>query len=240
MRGVYMKKIANFETNNFQRNQMKSVFQRNYIQWILVLCLFSSINLSAEDIKKDSVRISRHSVSFGVGLVPENKQFMDDLFSKGTLGDLFYVLHYNFSDLTTTNALNLSYTFNINKRFSLGCFASFQKDSKNIYENSTSNKKGKAAQYYSCLTPRIYVFWLNKDVFRIYSAVSASFGYNWTEYSFGDTHYAGRDFERKPQLTLAGIRIGRKFYGFGEANLGGRLGYLNMGVGYRFGKSKKY
>jgi hypothetical protein len=190
--------------------------------------------------KNDSVRVSRHTISFGFGLVTENKQFMDDLFSKGTLGDLFYLTHYNYGDFVTTSALNFNYTLNLNKRFSIGCFSSFQLDSRSVFENSTGEKMGDARQIFSSLTPRLYVFWLNRDVFRIYSGCGTSVGYYWTKYRFGETRFSERKFEWKPQLTLAGAQVGRRFFGFGEANIGGRLGYLNLGIGYRFGKSKKY
>ncbi len=190
--------------------------------------------------KSDSVRVSKHTVSFGFGLVTENKQFMDDLFSKGTFGDLFYLSHYNYGDFVTTGALNLNYTLNLNKHFSIGCFSSFQLDSRSVFENSTGTKMGDARQIFSSLTPRIYFFWLNKNVFRIYSGCGTSLGYYWTKYRFGDTQFSERKFQWKPQLTLAGVQAGRRFFGFGEANIGGRLGYLNLGVGYRFGNSKKY
>jgi hypothetical protein len=190
--------------------------------------------------KNDSVRVFKHTVSFGFGLVTENNQFLDDLFSKGTFGDLFYLSHFNYGDFVTTGALNLNYTLNLSKRFSIGCFSSFQLDSRSVFENSTGEKTGDARQIYSSLTPRIYFFWLNKDVFRIYSGCGTGVGYYWTKYRFGDTKFSGRKFEWKPQLTLVGVQAGRRFFGFGEANIGGRLGYLNLGVGYRFGNSKKY
>lgn len=214
----------------------------NFFHLVLfVLALFFCSNIYSQEIsKRDSVRIVRHNVSFGFGLVTENKQFMDDLFSKGTFGDLFYLSHYNFGDMITTGALNISYTLNFNKHLAIGCYAAYQMDSKSVYENSVKENIGYGHQIFSSITPRFYVFWLNKDVFRIYSAVGTSFGYYWTKYKFGETEFSERMFEWRPQLTLAGIQAGRRFYGFGEANVGGRLGYLNMGIGYRFGHTKKY
>lgn len=208
---------------------------------LFLVALFISLKLHAGNgSRNDSVRVSRHTVSFGFGLVTENKQFTNDLFSNGTLGDLFYLSHYNYGDFLTTGALNFNYTFNFNKHLSLGCASSFQLDSRSVFENATGQKKGDARQIFSSLTPRLYVFWLNKDVFRIYSGCGISGGYYWTKYRFGETEFSERKFEWKPQLTLAGVQAGRRFFGFGEANVGGRLGYLNLGIGYRFGKSKKY
>lgn len=218
-----------------------SLLQRINIHVFLFVGLFSSLEVCARDnVRNDSVYDSRHTVSIGFGLVAENKQFMDDLFDNGTLGDVYYVYHYNFSDMVTTNAINLNYTFNINKRFSIGCYTSFQTDSKNIFENSTDKKMGSARQTFLSLTPKFYVFWLNQGLFRIYSAAGVSVGFNWRKYSFGGTDFSGKQFERKPQLTLVGVKVGKKVYGFGEANIGGRLGYLNIGVGYRFGRLKKH
>ncbi len=209
------------------------------LKLFFLLILFIHLETRAQT-STDSVRISRHTLSFGFGLVAENKKFMNDLFSQGTFGDLYYLSHFNYGDMITTGALNVNYTFNINKRLGLGCFGSFQSDSKKVFENSTGAEKGNARQIFSSLTPRFYVFWYNKDVFRIYSGCGISIGYFWTKYTFGDTKYSERKLEWKPQLTLAGFQAGRRFYGFGEANIGGRLGYLNMGIGYRFGDFRKY
>jgi len=208
---------------------------------LFFMLLLSSLDLRAGNGgKRDSIRVSKQTISFGFGLVTENKQFMNDLFSNGTLGDLFYLSHYNYGDFVTTGALNFNYTLNLNKHLSVGCLSSFQLDSRSVFENSTGQKMGDARQIFSSLTPRLYVFWLNKDVFRIYSGGGVSAGYYWTKYRFGETRFSGRKFGWKPLLTLAGFQAGRRFYGFMEANVGGRLGYLNMGIGYRFGNSKKY
>jgi hypothetical protein len=198
-----------------------------------------TLRSQTDDIPK-IVKLSRHSLSFGFGLVSENKQFKDDLFSKGTFGDLYNLLHYNFGDLETTGALNLNYSYYLNNKISFGCFISYLNFSRNIYGNGENGKMGFIRERYSSLTPRITLLWYRKNVFQMYSAAGASIGQAWTKYALEGEKFSGKEFEVKPQLTLIGVHAGRRVYGFGEINIGGRLGYLNMGVGYRIARSQKH
>lgn len=210
---------------------------------IMLIVLLSSLHFLPSTAQTDNpnkksrdIRFSRHSLSFGFGLVPENKQFQSDLFTQGTFGDLFYLSHYTLGDMTTTGAINLNYSYNFSKHITIGSFVSYINYSRDINENKSNSKYGDAVERNADMTPRFTYFWHNKNIFRLYSGIGVSFGYKWIKYNFLETHYSSREFEWKPQLTLIGIQAGRRVYGFGEANLKGRLGYLNMGLGYRFGK----
>lgn len=209
------------------------------LRWLClmsVLLLCAAASKAQDGDKLRNYHLTRHSFSFGVGLVSENKQLENDFFTEGTFGDLYNVLRYSYGDLVTTGSLNLGYTYYANRHVAFGLSASFQHDRRLIYRVGREQQIGDTKQVFAYLTPRIIFFWHTSYPFRFYSAAAVSAGRSWRSFSLQDGGFSKNEYRLFPQLTPLGVQAGKRIYGFGEINIGGRTGYLNLGIGYRIGK----
>ena len=84
--------------------------------------------------------------------------------------------------------------------------------------------------HYMQVMARVRFNWLNREYFRMYSAVGLGFGLHHSN----DCGYVNREMFPLLQLTYFGISVGKKVYGFAECGVGMQYTGIMAGLGYRF------
>lgn len=125
-------------------------------------------------------------------------------------------------------AINVDYSYRFSKRFALGVSLTFSAETQKTCDIFSDAVLDKRNNYHIGITPTIYLYWVNLNMVRVYSAASMGVGYMMSR---GNQKYNETVFNG--QLTYGGVEVGRKLYGYSELSVG-TMGLVKVGMGYKF------
>lgn len=140
----------------------------------------------------------------------------------------------------------VSFTYNFTKILALEAGVSYERGWRNTFRKpdpvglkdpGTAGLLMSESQNYISPAAMLRVSWLNRRIVRMYSSFGA--GMAFCVRKDGDVETPGiyvRSLELHPvfQLNLAGISVGKDFYGLAELGFGNLFVGLRLGAGYRF------
>lgn len=228
---------------------------------IFLILMIVSIGwcLSAQDTLSWKQQFQRHDIQIGigdpliVGLQTRNIFIFDDcllykcnIYSILSASDWFSPDTYS-SGIITTPTFSVSYKYRFAKWFWFGGTISYTGFYKSTYDRITDIKLSTYSSHYLVIMPEVRFSWLNRKIVTMYSGIGIGAGIvidathntviaypnkvlagNWTEAYVLPTGH----------VTLVGIHVGRKWYGFAEIGMGCK-GILQVGFGYNFNSKKK-
>ena len=137
-----------------------------------------------------------------------------------------------------TGSISAGYTYNVLHWLSVGGAFTYSGDYQKRYDRATDQEqeKNKANRFY--LMPMLRFNYLNRPAIRLYSQVGVGISYmNEREY-FKDKLYTTSGWGTSAQITLIGISVGKKLFGFAEVLGTGVQGSVVVGIGYKFNRKK--
>lgn len=165
----------------------------------------------------------------------------DDLYrpsnpSFNNLHDISYNLGSVCGDTKTAGSYSLSYMFSPARWFSVGTYATYANVNYKHYDRRSGQRISKTNIDHFLLTPTVRFTYLNRPIVRLYSQVGIGFGHLTENCKYVDGSMTNEKYSEtycSIQLTLFGVSVGRRLYGFAEIG-SGSIGGLNAGIGYRF------
>lgn len=217
---------------------------------LMLLCTWFTFNLNAQ--KADYYKENKHEVRLSLGTTPSDRYAVDGYYYNSgfynypnlTPSQVSYLRQpMNYGARKSSGAIALTYFYHapwINGRFTFGGSLAYNKLWRDNKHSITGFKMGEQRESTIAITPMIRYAWIAKPIFQVYSGIGASIYRE--EYKYKEqltpemeqrkTSYDG--WEASFMLTLAGVSVGKRVFGFGEFNIGGRMGEFVGGVGYRF------
>ncbi len=184
----------------------------------------------------------RHAVTLEVGAYPlcgSRPIFFiggyDETLHGGYPGTFPGEQRYYRGPVRTSGAISLGYAYRVRRWLDVGVTFSYAGFYCNVRNTARGDVAWREREHYLTVMPVVRVGWLNRPAVRLYS--SFQLGY---QRSF-ETYYPGERWDENycgVQLTLLGISVGRRFFGYAELGIGMR-GVCICGVGYRFGNKKE-
>ena len=129
-----------------------------------------------------------------------------------------------------TGVFSAEFDMNFRKWFTVTVGVGFSGRYRNYYDSLTEEKAGRENEISVTFLPELRFNWLNREYFRMYSAVGLGFGLHHSN----DCGYVNREMFPLLQLTYFGISVGKKVYGFAECGVGMQYTGIMAGLGYRF------
>lgn len=212
------------------------------------LCCFC---ISATAQTKEYFKDKKHELRLFYGSV-EQEAFYDSFYmpkglyqmgsqlGKDNIIQNFYKSAYYSGPMKTTGVFGGSYFYNLSKvRFSFGATFSYAGYQGDYLDRINHQKKGKFNGHSIGITPAVRYAWISKSWFRLYSGVGLSIYFDKGKYSVNGPTNKNHGLKENTsggalQLTPIGFSVGKDWFAFGEANLGGRTGNFIGGIGYRF------
>lgn len=130
----------------------------------------------------------------------------------------------------STDAFAVAYNYRITPILEAGGVFSYAGFYRNRYATESGAVTGRYRDHYYTLMATVRLSWLNRPWIRMYS--SLSLGAQWERERLYDGEKYGHS-GMTGQLSLLGLSVGRRFFGFVEVGFGA-LGTTIFGVGYRF------
>lgn len=205
-----------------------------------MLALLGSMNLSAQ--KREW--IAEHEFRLGVGVLP---MLFRNIGLRDMVGGADYILRYgpldtHFNDLLqydgpnyTMGSLSVGYTYNIKRWLSVGATFSYVCEYQRKHDRFSNRVVGRQEWNDMFFTPMVRFTFLNRKYVRLYSQLGL--GVRLTEYKVvakGQKTYREHKWDFSGQITLLGVSVGNKLFGFAEFPGFGAQGALVAGIGYRF------
>lgn len=216
-----------------------------FLALILMVGTLSAQNRSVtREVEGDYVKITKiipkvtekqHDIRLGIGSVSLFSMFMLDADFFGVV-DVDYVepsFRYQMKESNYykgaeyfTGVLSLSYTYQLRRWCQLGGTVNFAAVTRPYYYNITNKKAYDRNSYFASIMPTVRFTYLNREKVQLYSAVSLG--------------VAVGIYEAVPcyDFTLFGCSFGKSLFGFAEIG-NGFGGWGRVGIGYRFGSTKK-
>ena len=215
---------------------------------LIAIALLLSVGVSAQshgnrqsfDFSRKNGISDKHEFRLTVGVTP---LFEDD----------FYVYDYEPSvtqrypnviypsDLTYRGALKtsggyaLSYMYSPVKWFAVGLYAGYVSEWQTTHLRTTQAVISKTSERHLMLVPTVRFTYLNRPIVRLYSSIGVGVGFcrERTRNVEGYLENNQRETFCPAQITLLGVSVGRRLFGFAELSTGS-LGVCTAGIGYRF------
>lgn len=216
-----------------------------FLALILMVGTLSAQNRSVtREVEGDYVKITKiipkvtekqHDIRLGIGSVSLFSMLMLDADFFGMV-DVDYVepsFRYQMKESNYykgaeyfTGVLSLSYTYQLRRWCQLGGTVNFAAVTRPYYYNTTNKKAYDRNSYFASIMPTVRFTYLNREKVQLYSAVSLG--------------VAVGIYEAVPcyDFTLFGCSFGKSLFGFAEIG-NGFGGWGRVGIGYRFGSTKK-
>ena len=216
-----------------------------FLALILMVGTLSAQNRSVtREVEGDYVKITKiipkvtekqHDIRLGIGSVSLFSMLMLDADFFGVV-DVDYVepsFRYQMKESNYykgaeyfTGVLSLSYTYQLRRWCQLGGTVNFAAVTRPYYYNITNKKAYDRNSYFASIMPTVRFTYLNREKVQLYSAVSLG--------------VAVGIYEVVPcyDFTLFGCSFGKSLFGFAEIG-NGFGGWGRVGIGYRFGSTKK-
>ncbi len=203
-------------------------------RWLMILCVFFAIGqASAQENTATPPPLWEQypmEVNISTGLMPDI--FRYDNYDHG------YVYPYNPQNIETYNtfyspSFNATLSFKINKWLAFGVYYSTGVVTrKSVYTYDLSTALTERVMYHG-ITPQMRVDWLNRKFVTLYSAAALGLKVNHNRAVVDNVVHHDLSFRVFGDLTLMGIKVGRRWYGLAEVSVA-NAGFFKMGVGYRF------
>lgn len=179
----------------------------------------------------------KHEFRFEAGLLPItpygfwHDDCCDDIGWWYPLGETTYD-----GPVYTTGALGVAYGYQVLKHLQIGVTLNYVRYSGSRYDVTMGDRPvAKKSLNYIGLMPYVRGTWLNRRHVQLYSALNLGMLYM-HEKEYEERFY--NDMSVTAHLTLLGVSVGRKVFGFAEYGVGAR-GFFTVGVGYRFDATNK-
>ena len=128
-----------------------------------------------------------------------------------------------------TPVFSLTYHYRLLKWLSFGGYISYANAStKKI--NILTEEKTTFHEHFVAIAPSVRFTYLNRKYVTLYSGLGISMTWNFNQDEDGMKTWS----YVSGQLTLVGVSVGKKWYGFAELGYGDK-GIITAGFGYRFG-----
>lgn len=142
--------------------------------------------------------------------------------------------YYN-GPLRTSGAFGIAYGYRVRYWLEVGGSFTYAGFYRNLLRTSDGGVASRQREHYLTLMPYVRLSWVNGRMVQCYSSLHLG-------YQLGSERYYGMN---RPvalgyfagHLTLVGVRVGRRLFGYGEIGFGMRGLYV-AGIGYRFGNYK--
>ena len=216
-----------------------------FLALILMVGTLSAQNRSVtREVEGDYVKITKiipkvtekqHDIRVGIGSVSLFSMLMLDADFFGVV-DVDYVepsFRYQMKESNYykgaeyfTGVLSLSYAYQLRRWCQLGGTVNFAAVTRPYYYNITNKKAYDRNSYFASIMPTVRFTYLNREKVQLYSTVSLG--------------VAVGIYEAVPcyDFTLFGCSFGKSLFGFAEIG-NGFGGWGRVGIGYRFGSTKK-
>ena len=216
-----------------------------FLALILMVGTLSAQNRSVtREVEGDYVKITKiipkvtekqHDIRLGIGSVSLFSMFMLDADFFGVVDVDYSVPSFRYQMKESnyykgaeyfTGVLSLSYTYQLRRWCQLGGTVNFAAVTRPYYYNITNKKAYDRNSYFASIMPTVRFTYLNREKVQLYSAVSLG--------------VAVGIYEAVPcyDFTLFGCSFGKSLFGFAEIG-NGFGGWGRVGIGYRFGSTKK-
>lgn len=217
---------------------------------LLALLLLAAGTLSAQnrtvtrEVEGDYVKITKiipkvtekqHDIRVGIGSVSLFSMLMldadffgtvDEVYSESSFRQQIKSADYYKGAQYFTGVLSLSYAYQLRHWCQLGGTVNFAAVTRPYYDNITNKKAYDRNSYFASIMPTVRFTYLNREKVQLYSTVSLG--------------VAVGVYETVPcyDFTLFGCSFGKSLFGFAEIG-NGLGGWGRVGIGYRFGSTKK-
>ena len=152
--------------------------------------------------------------------------------------------HYHNSKFfdNTPASISASYIYNINKLLSFGAFFTYMSNSHLVKNRVTGEILQEGDNYNFSITPSLRILYMRRELINLYGQLGFGLGINRYNFANYGVDYDPDNWKYDPFLswhvTLFGISVGRKVFGFFEYGVGNAGGLCNVGIGYRFNAKK--
>ncbi len=132
-----------------------------------------------------------------------------------------------------TPSVNVGFSYKFNKFFTLGAYYSAgMLVKKTVYSYDLTQLMSENLTYHG-FTPQVRFDWLNKKYVTMYSSAAIGVAFIHKRATIHGVKYPDSDLRFLADVTLAGIKVGRRWFGMAEVSLS-NTGYFKTGIGYRF------
>ena len=140
---------------------------------------------------------------------------------------------YKKGAFVVTGATAVHYMYNKYKWLSYGASISYYGAYEKTFDRFTDKLVGR--DYNQCLNVMALLrfTYLNREYVRLYGKVGLGIGVNWETDEFEDLDLSRTNLFLPINLTLFGIQVGKKIYGFGEYGISAN-GMFLAGIGCKF------
>lgn len=182
----------------------------------------------------------RHSISLEAGFLPICG---DEGFVFGTDEDrtLFFwdgafpgEQRYYEGPLRTSGALSAVYVYRVKRWLEVGASVTYTGFYRTVRRSADGGVAWRRHDSYLSVMPLVRISWFNRTSVRLYSSFQLGWQHSSEQFPF-DREWVENQWA--VQVTLFGVSVGRRFFGYAECGIGMR-GLAVAGVGYRFGPSK--
>ena len=217
------------------------------------LTLILMLSLCQMAASQGSIFTPEHEFRLGIGAYPLAES-MDYFFRSkdgylgsygGNYGGAYGGLYGNTSNHYTsaltytgprifTGSISASYTYNVLSWLSVGAAFTYAGDSQKRYDRVTDHEleKNSANRFY--LMPMVRFNYLNRPLIRLYSQVGIGISYMHEKKHIDGNRYVASGCGTAAQVTLLGVSVGKKLFGFAELLGTGVQGSVVVGIGYKF------
>ncbi|MCX6252455.1 MAG: hypothetical protein NTX61_17110 [Bacteroidetes bacterium] len=202
---------------------------KNFIFPLIFSCLLLSIPVLAQRHHQESVPLTNvNDVYAGYGVY---SIYMFTQQNNTPMGELGYEKK---SLVNSAGTFLAGYSRTFNRVLSFGFQASYM----NVYWEGTGYSDNEATSKHNDAVlsgiVKLSFCYVNKPSFRMYSGFGIGISVINSTATLNGNSYYDRKLRPAGQLTLMGVRAGRKLGGFGEFGFGTN-GIINAGMFYRFG-----
>lgn len=212
---------------------------------LTLIILLSGFSLAAQDnkgysyVRKKPDFIPEHDVRIGMGAYPLTFGLIGWGLSKYTSLEPEYRTlsdRYNYNLIGrgpkyTFGALSAVYTYRPLRWFEFGLTVSYAGEYNTRRYNDSKVVVSKDWIHDISVIPTFRFLYYSTDMVRLYSKIGIGLGFN-IEYS--DGRYLDTIVAPAWELTLFGISVGRRIFGYAEVLSFGATGMVSAGIGYRF------
>lgn len=133
-----------------------------------------------------------------------------------------------------TGSISASYTYNVLKWLSIGAAFTYAGDFQKRYDRITDQEQEKNSANRFYLMPMVRFNYLNRPLIRLYSQVGVGISYMHEKKYVNGNRYIASGCGTAAQVTLLGVSVGKKLFGFAELLGTGVQGSVVVGIGYKF------
>lgn len=128
-------------------------------------------------------------------------------------------------------SISLSYHYDLNSHWAAGAYMGYAGCYQNMHNNAGGSPLSKYRDHYLFILPTMRLYYMYRPAVRLYGEMGFGAYIRWKK-DFGEDSYSCH-MDACGQITVFGISVGKKVFGFGELGYG-ILGVCRFGIGYRF------